>query len=1144
MLAGSVIFISLLIMLMFSYEWLAVKFANQYLSQYDARITEIRLSPRSLTHWQLPTLDLVIKDSHIRIQDLEFTFDNPFSLLHFTADQLTSISLGKIAVVLNPNVLSDTGKNLDEQGPTLVLDITQLPQIEIGQTFISLKGIPSNVLSLNLTHLILDKFGHLTSKLIHQGEPLLSLDAQLNDKKWSISSTIVLAQLHKLLNTIAKQDLAHGALSSVLAMKKKLDELGINFIGTLNSQAELDLTTAQLRSVHQLTQTPLTLPQLAGLTLVPNTQLAQTPPLISKGLLTHIHSKPNQILKFKISGHITDLSLTISPFSVQVTPKHQQNIALLTLTKHKVLHKMIELLQTTQSNEALNQLTMTISLREPLNFSFSAQEIRSPDITLSVVNNTISAIISLKELSLALPHDFHSLTLNANWSFNLATKTRLALQPLLPNRLSSLELNLANTAITTKGKLQLKLVDNTHDGVTQTDPIFTLSVDDDARIISDELTLHTDPDPQQSMIMKMVSLSSHTKLHASYSSGTLSVVLPSFTAAIGPVTYHYQPSSKSKKIEFEANHLTFHTSDPSDFNAKINSAGSPQLAPKCIQLTGSRFSLKAEQVTFLETPIGKHDPFTPDSISIATKEVKFSSSTPLSIGHCQDHKTRLTLALPKFEYQQTDTEFIQVTKDLSHVQGKGPVQAKIPTKKAPFSAPSHQELITKLPYFALTVLDSTNLTFTLDKNSHWPQALSQTAWKNQASYQIEGLALTRRYHKNKRFSTEKLLQLNQATVEQTFNWNKHTLTSQEAWSFDELDLNSTHQITLDLTQPSLQTISVQGEVTLDTELSKILAIVDVSYPLPAAFYANGHAEFSAKYRSTPASTSSTQKSRLLTVDFTPTLTDISGNINELPFEKARLNAKCKLTLHRNGDSQKAQSALSCDQINLSARAFNPGVLIEDFDSHASLFISLNSEQKKQRLSSSVPANLTHADIQMNASGKLLGGEFILPEFNLKLQERSHGYLVLQGVNLAEVIAIQPQIGLYADGILDGVLPIDLVNGKVSVSGGRLATRAPGGLIALKGNPAVDQMRGSQAYLDFAFSTIEHLEYSELSSRFDMESTGDAILHLNVKGQGKGIERPIHLNYSQEENMLQLLRSLQISDKLQTQIEQSINIKTE
>lgn len=83
------------------------------------------------------------------------------------------------------------------------------------------------------------------------------------------------------------------------------------------------------------------------------------------------------------------------------------------------------------------------------------------------------------------------------------------------------------------------------------------------------------------------------------------------------------------------------------------------------------------------------------------------------------------------------------------------------------------------------------------------------------------------------------------------------------------------------------------------------------------------------------------------------------------------------------------------------------------------------------------------------------------------------------------------------------------------------------------------MRQSQPYLDFVFSALEHLAYSQLSSSFDMDNTGDATLLVEVKGRSQGIERPIHLNYSHEENMLQLFRSLQIGNDLQNRIEKSV-----
>ena len=69
--------------------------------------------------------------------------------------------------------------------------------------------------------------------------------------------------------------------------------------------------------------------------------------------------------------------------------------------------------------------------------------------------------------------------------------------------------------------------------------------------------------------------------------------------------------------------------------------------------------------------------------------------------------------------------------------------------------------------------------------------------------------------------------------------------------------------------------------------------------------------------------------------------------------------------------------------------------------------------------------------------------------------------------------------------------------------------------------------------------MEHLQYSQLSSSFDMNPAWDAKLLVEVKGRSQGVERPIHLNYSHEENMLQLFKSLQIGNDLQDRIEKSV-----
>nr|WP_283103825.1 YdbH domain-containing protein [Shewanella gelidii] len=240
-----------------------------------------------------------------------------------------------------------------------------------------------------------------------------------------------------------------------------------------------------------------------------------------------------------------------------------------------------------------------------------------------------------------------------------------------------------------------------------------------------------------------------------------------------------------------------------------------------------------------------------------------------------------------------------------------------------------------------------------------------------------------------------------------------------------------------------------------------------------------------------------------------------------------------------------KSTLHCQQLRVDIQAFNPGTLITETVIEGTTSIaqswpeSATDGDDKQAQPKDFELNSLDANIKLTANGHLLDGTLLIPIFDLNLHAPSTTYMVLQGINLQQVMQIQPQQGVYADGIFDGVLPTTITGGKFAISGGKLVSRAPGGVIKIDGNPAVDEMRRSQPHLDFAFSTLEHLDYHELSSTFDMTRSGDATLKVQVKGTSPNVERPIHFNYSQEENMLQLMKSLQIGDKLQQQIEQSV-----
>ncbi|WOT06986.1 YdbH domain-containing protein [Shewanella youngdeokensis] len=429
-------------------------------------------------------------------------------------------------------------------------------------------------------------------------------------------------------------------------------------------------------------------------------------------------------------------------------------------------------------------------------------------------------------------------------------------------------------------------------------------------------------------------------------------------------------------------------------------------------------------------------------------------------------------------------------------------------------------------------------------------ALAAMQWlngeqRNHLAWSLDNLlldksALVQSTKKSSRYSQSQiqqtLLKLDRVDLNQQLNLSPSQLSSDDTWQINGLNLFSQHQYQTINNSPAQ--FQVTGDWQFQTDFEPIIAFLSQSDSLPDSLQLNGNADLNLHYRF-----NKTQDS-LFELNFSPYVTDIAGHFANLPFEGGNIRTQCQFKwLQRQAISE--TSNFNCEAIDLSLQAFNPGILITDIKAQAAIAFSTDANQtvtdtKHHNLA--LPAEIfgiTKASVNLTANGDLLNGQLLIPQFQLNLKKPSSAYFVLQRIDLKELLSIYPQVGISADGIFDGVLPVTLEQGKVAIKGGQLAARAPGGLIVVDGNPAVDQMRLSQPYLEFAFSALEHLTYTELSSYFDMDAQGDALLKVNVKGHSRGMERPTHLNYSQEENMLQLLRSLQIGNNLQNQIESSI-----
>ncbi|QUN07235.1 YdbH domain-containing protein [Shewanella yunxiaonensis] len=422
---------------------------------------------------------------------------------------------------------------------------------------------------------------------------------------------------------------------------------------------------------------------------------------------------------------------------------------------------------------------------------------------------------------------------------------------------------------------------------------------------------------------------------------------------------------------------------------------------------------------------------------------------------------------------------------------------------------------------------------------HWTESdvltqLQTLNVKQHLSLASERIHVSQRHLTRMGSRTDTLLNLSKASLVAQWLWDGQELSSEEQWQFDRLKLTSQHQLRPYLTNAGPPGYDVSGHWQMQALLADIRTLAAKNLVLSTDWQLQGKtaitADIALRQRGTALTLSGTIQ---------PQLVDGTGSYQQLPFEGLQASSRCRFVVDKAA-SQAATAAVNCQQLAIQIAAFNPGVLMDNVTIKGDLsFVPELDAQKRQRAGNWLLPGFNDADIQLAANADMLGGQLALPRFRLRLNQPSDAYLMLLGLDLHQLLQANPQPGIDATGIFDGVLPLAITDNQLSVSGGHLASRAPGGVIQVGANPAVQQMRQSQPYLDFVFSTLEELHYREITSTFDMAPDGEAKLNMAVKGRGKGVERPIELNYSHEENLLQLLRSLSIGDRLQMQLEASM-----
>lgn len=171
---------------------------------------------------------------------------------------------------------------------------------------------------------------------------------------------------------------------------------------------------------------------------------------------------------------------------------------------------------------------------------------------------------------------------------------------------------------------------------------------------------------------------------------------------------------------------------------------------------------------------------------------------------------------------------------------------------------------------------------------------------------------------------------------------------------------------------------------------------------------------------------------------------------------------------------------------------------------------------------------------------LLGGSVSLAQpFVLEPGAESNGFeLELSNWQLDRVLALYQQEGLSGGGLFNGRLPVRIGSGGVAVSDGYIRSEPPGGVIHYDIGAAGRSVSTRVEELGMALKLLDNFVYDNLAADVSLAADGQLNLGVNLSGRNPDEfeGRPVNFNIHVEDNLYNLLRTLQLGSDLIDSIE--------
>ncbi len=155
------------------------------------------------------------------------------------------------------------------------------------------------------------------------------------------------------------------------------------------------------------------------------------------------------------------------------------------------------------------------------------------------------------------------------------------------------------------------------------------------------------------------------------------------------------------------------------------------------------------------------------------------------------------------------------------------------------------------------------------------------------------------------------------------------------------------------------------------------------------------------------------------------------------------------------------------------------------------------------------------------------------------REVNNVVLTAENLDLAELLTTEEFADVDVTGTISAVLPVTIAQDGISIDGGTLSAEAPGGVIRYLGGG--NSGAGVTSSLDLVTTALSNFVYESLEADVNYSRTGDLKLQMKISGRNPELDdsRPVVLNLGVENNVPQMLKSLQAARAVEDILEKRL-----